>query len=100
MRGDFKRNYLQPTGFLNSNTLNFPFKGESMKKLFAIVCTLVLGGALSVAQTSAGTQSGSTDQSTTTTQTTKKTTKTSKKHHKGGKKSKKSSTTSTTQPPK
>jgi hypothetical protein len=72
-----------------------------MKKLFAIVCTLVLGGAMAVAQASSGTQAGTADQTTTTTtKTTKKTTKTSKKHHKGAKKSKKGASSDTTQPPK
>lgn len=59
-----------------------------MKKLFAVLCTLVIGGALAVAQP--------VPQSTTPTTTTKttKTTKTKKKstkkmHHKTAKKNKK-----------
>lgn len=59
-----------------------------MKKLFAVVCTLVLGGALAVAQTAA--PSGTAPQPTTkTTKAKKSTKKSSKMHHKGGKKGKK-----------
>ncbi|HEV8181440.1 MAG TPA: hypothetical protein VGQ61_03655 [Candidatus Angelobacter sp.] len=73
-----------------------------MKKLFTIACTLVLGSALSFAQTggSTGGQTPPAGDKTATTgksETGKKGTKTH--HHKGGKKSKKSSG-STTPPPK
>ena len=47
-----------------------------MKKLFVLACTLVLGGALSFAQTQTAPASGSTD----TTKSDSKTTKKSKKH--------------------
>ncbi len=60
-----------------------------MKKLFTILCTLALGGALAVAQASTGGQSTSTQTtSTTTTKTTKK-----HKHHKAAKKAKKGAKT-------
>lgn len=73
-----------------------------MKKLFTIVCTLVLGSAMSFAQAagSTGAQTPSAGDKTapaTKSETSKKGSK--KHHHKGGKKSKKSSE-STTPPPK
>ncbi|HET9792207.1 MAG TPA: hypothetical protein VJV96_04320 [Candidatus Angelobacter sp.] len=67
-----------------------------MKKLFTLVCVLVLGGALSVAQTGTG---SSADQTTTKSDTKKPAKSKTHKAHKGGKKSKKS-TTDTTPPPK
>ena len=72
-----------------------------MKKLLTIVFTLVVGGALTFAQTGGTGQAGSTSGQTGTTQsdTGKKGGKKHKGHHKGGKKSKKGST-STTPPPK
>jgi hypothetical protein len=84
------RNYFRRRGFLVITTFELPFKGERMKKLFTIACTLVLGSALSFAQaasTSQTTPAG--DQTKTSTSTT------TKKHHKhgtkkSGKKSKKS----------
>ena len=66
-----------------------------MKKLFTLVCTLVLAATLSFAQTG----TGSTGAPATTT-SGKKGHKGGKKGHKGGKKSKKGSTSSTTPPPK
>jgi len=73
-----------------------------MKKLFTIVCTLVLGGALTFAQTgaSAGAQNPPAGDKTQTTTTTKKSHKGGKKGHKGGKKSKKSSPSTSTPAPK
>jgi Spy/CpxP family protein refolding chaperone len=73
-----------------------------MKKLFTIVCTLVLGGALTFAQTgaSAGGQNPPAGDKTGTTTASKKGTKGGKKGHKGGKKSKKSSQTTATPAPK
>ena len=74
-----------------------------MKKLFTIVCTLVLGGALTFAQTGGTGQTGSTSGQTGTTTSDTGTTKGKKHksgHHKGGKKSKKNSGGSTTPPPK
>jgi hypothetical protein len=75
-----------------------------MKKLFTIVCTLVLGCAMSFAQGGAGSKGfqnppagGSTDTKTTGTTKTKSGKKA--KSHKGGKKSKKSSGEGTTTPP-
>jgi hypothetical protein len=72
-----------------------------MKKLFTIACTLVLGGALALAQTG-GSTSGQTPASgdQTKTGTTAKSGKKHKTHHKGAKKTKKSpaSTTTTTTP--
>jgi hypothetical protein len=71
-----------------------------MKKLFVIVCTLVLGGALTFAQGGAGSK-GSDAQAGDKTQTTTTTKKSSKKKgHKGGKKSKKGSTSTSTPAPK
>lgn len=67
-----------------------------MKKLFTLVCILALGGALSVAQTGAG---SSGDQTTTKTDTKKPAKSKTHKAHKSGKKSKKN-TTDTTTPPK
>lgn len=67
-----------------------------MKKLFTLVCTLVLGATLSFAQTG----TGSTGSQPTTTTSGKKGHKGGKKGHKGGKKGKKSSGGSTTPPPK
>jgi hypothetical protein len=67
-----------------------------MKKLFTLVCVLMLGAALSVAQT--GTASSG-DQTTTKTDTKKSGKSKTHKAHKGGKKNKKG-TTSTTPPPK
>jgi hypothetical protein len=72
-----------------------------MKKLFTIACTLVLGGALSFAQTggSTGGQTPPAGDKTATagkSETGKKGAK--KHHHKGGKKSKKGSTDSTPPP--
>ncbi len=73
-----------------------------MKKLFTIVCALVLGGAMTFAQTggTSGAQTPAGDQTKTASHKGgKKATKT-KKSHKGGKKSKKGSTETTTAPPK
>lgn len=67
-----------------------------MKKLFTLVCTLVLGATLSFAQTG----TGSTGTGTGTTTSGKKGHKGGKKGHKGGKKGKKGSGGSTTPPPK
>jgi len=69
-----------------------------MKKLFTLLCTLVLGATLSFAQTGGG----STGTQDTSKQTEgKKAHKGGKKGHKGGKKSKKGQgDTSTTPPPK
>jgi hypothetical protein len=70
-----------------------------MKKLLTIVCTLVLGGAMTFAQ---GTGSKGSDaqggDKTQTTTTTKKSSK--KKGHKGGKKGKKSQPSTSTPAPK
>ena len=68
-----------------------------MKKVFTLVCTLVLGATLSFAQAGGGTTGGT---GTSTTDTGKKGHKGGKKGHKGGKKSKKGSSGSTTPPPK
>lgn len=67
-----------------------------MKKLFTVVCVLVLGGALSVAQTGTGSTA---DQTMTKSDTKKPAKAKTKKSHKGAKKSKKS-TSDTTPPPK
>ena len=69
-----------------------------MKKLFTIVCTLVLGGALTFAQTgaSAGAQTPAAGDKTQTTTTTKKSSK--KKGHKGKKGKKAPQTTATPAP--
>jgi hypothetical protein len=74
-----------------------------MKKLFTIVCTLALGGALAFAQTGGDKKpAGKTDnpQESAKTADSGKKGKAEKKGHKGGKKSKKgsSSTTSSTTP--
>lgn len=69
-----------------------------MKKLFTLVCTLVLGATLSFAQNTGGSKGKPAD--TTQTDTGKKGHKGGKKGHKGGKKGKKSSGGSTTPPPK
>ena len=69
-----------------------------MKKLFTLLCTLVLGATLSFAQAGTGSTGGQTG--TTSTDTGKKGHKGGKKGHKGGKKSKKGSTSTTTPPPK
>ncbi len=72
-----------------------------MKKLFAIVCALVLGGAMAFAQTggTSGAQAPSGDKTQTASHKGgKKATKT-KKSHKGGKKSKKGAASTTTTPP-
>ena len=73
-----------------------------MKKLFTIVCALVLGGAMAVAQAgggSTGAQTPAGDQTKTASHKGgKKATKT-KKSHKGGKKSKKGAASTTTTPP-
>ncbi|HEY6350951.1 MAG TPA: hypothetical protein VI636_16230 [Candidatus Angelobacter sp.] len=66
-----------------------------MKKLFTLVCALLLGATLSFAQTG----TGSTGSQTTTT-SGKKAHKGGKKGHKGGKKGKKNSGGTTTPPPK
>lgn len=66
-----------------------------MKKLFTLVCVLVLGGALSVAQT--GARSGG-DQTTTKSDTKKPEKAKTKKSHKSGKKSKKNTSDTTTTP--
>ena len=68
-----------------------------MKKLFTLVCTLMLAATLSFAQAGGGTTGGT---GTTTTDTGKKGHKGGKKGHKGGKKGKKGSGGSTTPPPK
>ena len=70
-----------------------------MKKLFTLVCTLVLGATLSFAQAGGG-STGGTGTGTSATDTGKKGHKGGKKGHKGGKKGKKSSGGSTTPPPK
>jgi hypothetical protein len=92
-----RRNYFRGAGSIYQ-ILIFP-QGEHMKKLFTVVLTLVLGGALTFAQAGGG----STDSTQTPPQQShkggKKATKT-KKSHKGGKKSKKGSSTTTTPPPK
>ena len=71
-----------------------------MKKLFTILCALVLGSALSFAQAGSTGSQAPADQGKTTTDTGKKAHKGSKKGHKGGKKSKKNTTDTTTAPPK
>jgi hypothetical protein len=71
-----------------------------MKKLFLIVCTLVIGGAISFGQATGGNGDPSTTntpKTTSKTATGKKATKT--KAHKGGKKGKKSSGGTSTTPP-
>jgi hypothetical protein len=70
-----------------------------MKKLFTLLCTLVLAATLSFAQAGGG--AGGTGQDTTKPDTGKKGHKGGKKGHKGGKKGKKGSgDTGTTPPPK
>lgn len=70
-----------------------------MKKLFAIACTLVLGGTMMLAQTGTGTPGASDQKPTTTTKTSgKKATSKTSKAHKGGKKSKKQTTDTTPAP--
>ena len=69
-----------------------------MKKLFTLVCTLMLGATLSFAQAGGGSTGKPSD--TTQTDTGKKGHKGGKKGHKGGKKGKKGSGGSTTPPPK
>ena len=71
-----------------------------MKKLFTLMCTLLVGASLSFAQAGGGTTGSTGTQQPTTTQTGKKGHKGGKKGHKGGKKGKKSSGGSTTPPPK
>ncbi|HEY6248595.1 MAG TPA: hypothetical protein VI685_01465 [Candidatus Angelobacter sp.] len=66
-----------------------------MKKLFTLVCALVLGATLSFAQAGGGT-TGSNEPTTTS---GKKAHKGGKKGHKGGKKGKKGAGTDTTTPP-
>ena len=68
-----------------------------MKKLFTLLCTLVLGATLSFAQAGGGT-TGTTGQDTSS--TGKKGHKGGKKGHKGGKKSKKGNSGTNTPPPK
>ena len=69
-----------------------------MKKLFTLLCTLVLGATLSFAQAGGGT-TGTTGQDTTKSDTGKKGHKGGKKGHKGGKKSKKGAGDAGTTPP-
>ena len=68
-----------------------------MKKLFTLVCALLIGGTLTFAQTG-GTSGGQTAGGDTTKSDTAKKGKTKKAHHKGGKKSKKSTTDTTPAP--
>ena len=66
-----------------------------MKRVFTLLCTLVLGATLSFAQAGGG----STGSQPTTTTSGKKGHKGGKKGHKGGKKGKKGSGSSGTTPP-
>jgi hypothetical protein len=77
--------------------MNFPLKGDSMKKLATFVFALLLGASLSFAQGTTGTPTKTTDTKTTS---GKKATKTKSKGKKGGKKGKKSSGGTTTPAPK
>lgn len=70
-----------------------------MKKLFTILCALVLGSALSFAQAGSTGSQAPADQGKTTTESGKKGHKGSKKGHKGGKKSKKGAGDAGTTPP-
>jgi hypothetical protein len=70
-----------------------------MKKLFAIACTLMLGGVMSFAQATGGATDSQTPKTTTPT-SGKKAGKTKTKAHKGGKKSKKNAGGTTTPAPK
>jgi len=88
------RNYLRRLVYYLS-TLENPFEGETMKKLFVLVLALALGTSLSLAQATGG----STDTKAPKTTSGKKATKTHK-GHKGGKKGKKSSGGTTTPAPK
>jgi hypothetical protein len=76
-----------------------PFKGESMKKLFTLVVTMLLGATLAFAQDTGGDKNVAGKKGTTTAAASGKKATKAKKGHKGGKKSKKSSE-STTPPPK
>src|SRR5689334_10734371 len=92
---------ISPEAGLDYQQSELPFKGERMKKLFTIACTLVLGGVMSFAQAGGSTAqnppAGGTSTDTAKSDTGKKG---KKHHHKGGKKSKKNSGGSTTPPPK
>jgi hypothetical protein len=81
---------------LNKQQSELPFKGDRMKKLFTIVCTLVLGGVMSFAQAGGG-STGQNPAGDKTAPTGKSDTgkKSKKHHHKGGKKSKKGADTGT-----
>lgn len=70
-----------------------------MKKLLTIAFALLLGGTLSFAQATGGTDKPAAKTDTKTTETKTTNTKSSKKGHKGGKKSKKNSGGTTTTPP-
>ena len=71
-----------------------------MKKLFTILCALVLGSALTFAQAGGSTTgSQAPADSSKPADSGKKAHKGSKKGHKGGKKSKKGASTDTTTPP-
>jgi hypothetical protein len=84
---------------LDQQHSELPFKGERMKKLFTIACTLVLGSALSFAQAAQTPPAGGTTDSKTSTTKTKIGKKGATKAHKG-KKAKKASTTDATPAPK
>jgi hypothetical protein len=89
-------------GFALNNNLNFPLKGELMKKLFTLACTLVLGGALSFAQAAQTPAAGgsTTTESTSTDAPKAATGKKKASHKKGAKKSKKSAGDATATAPK
>ena len=71
-----------------------------MKKLFTILCALVLGSALTFAQAGGGTTGTQAPaDSSKPADSGKKAHKASKKGHKGGKKSKKSTPPDSTTPP-
>jgi hypothetical protein len=74
---------------LNKQQSELPFKGDRMKKLFTIVCTLVLGGVMSFAQAGGGSTGQNPPAGDKTAPAGKSDKKTKKHHHKGGKKSKK-----------
>lgn len=69
-----------------------------MKKLFALVMTVLLGASLSFAQATGGSTDTKAPEKAKTSESGKKASKT-KKGHKGGKKSKKASSSTTPTPP-
>src|SRR5215472_8773414 len=91
---------LIPRGWVRSHNSELPFKGECMKKLFTVVFTMLVAGALTFGQAAGSTEQKPAEKTPAAAAAPdasgKKATK--KAHHKGGKKKKGTAATTTPAP--